>query len=80
MLKEHDFLVDRLWVLKEVKVADCISKTLHSLSITVENGLLSAALDIIKVEKIWMQDDLGAVVEKNAIRVVRKFVTETILG
>lgn len=63
VLQKHDLLVDGFRVLKEVKVADCVGKALHRLSIAVENGLLSAAFDIIKVEKIWMQDDLGAIVE-----------------
>ena len=80
VLQEHHLFVDGLGVLEEVEVADGVGEALHCLSVAVEGGLLSAALDVIKVEKVRVQDDLRAVVEKHAVRVVRQFVTESVFG
>lgn len=50
MLKKHDLFIDGLWVLEEVEVADCVGEAFHGLTIVVEDGLLSTALNIVKVE------------------------------
>ena len=80
MLQEYHLFVDGLGVLEEVEVADRVGEALHCLSVAVESGLLSAALNVVEVEKVRVQDDLRTVVEKHAVRVVRQFVTEAVFG
>ena len=71
VLEEHDLLVDGLWVIEEVELTDLVRQTLHGLAVAIEDGLLLAALDIVEVEHVWVQDNLSAVIEEHAIRVVR---------
>ena len=80
VLEEHDLLVDGLWVVEEVELADLVRQTFHGLTVAIESRLLLASLDVVEVEHIWVQDDFRAVIEEHAIRVVRQLVTESILG
>ena len=80
MLQEHYLIFDGVGVLEEIEVADRVGEALHCLPVAVHRGLFSAALDVIEVEKIWMQDDLSAVLEEHAVKVVRQFVAEAIFG
>ena len=56
-----------------------IRHTLSCLSIAVERRLLLRSLDIVKMEQVWVQDDLGAVIKKNTVAAVWEHVAETIL-
>ena len=79
MLKKHNFLVDRLWVVKEIKLINLISKAFHGLSIAVHDRLLLASLNVIEVELVRVQDNFGAVVEEYTIRAVGELVTKAVL-
>ena len=79
VLEEHHFLVDRFWIFEEIKAANLVNEALHGLSITVLNRLLFAALYVVKVEHVRMQNNLRAIVEEYSIRVVRKFIPESVL-
>lgn len=50
VLQEHDFLVDRLRVVKEVEWGDQVGDALSGLSICVNRRLLFGALNVIEVE------------------------------
>ena len=71
VLEEHDLLVDGLWVIEEVELADLVRQTFHGLTIVIESRLLLATLDVVEVEHVWVQDNLRAIIEEHAIRVVR---------
>ena len=63
MLKKHDLLVDRLWIVEEIELRDLVSDTLKRLAVAVEHRLLLGPLNVIKVEQVGVEDDLCAVVE-----------------
>jgi len=79
MLKEYDFLVYRLWVVEEIKLIDLVGQAFRGLSVVIHDGLLLGALNVVKVELVGVQDDLGAVIEEHSIRAVGEHVTESVL-
>ena len=70
MLKKHDLLVDRLWIVEEIKLGDLVSDTLKRLAVAVEHRLLLGPLNVIKVEQVCVEDDLRAVVKQDAVRAI----------
>ena len=70
MLKKHDLLVDRLWIVEEIELGDLVSDTLKRLAVAVEHRLLLGPLNVIKVEQVCVEDDLRAVVEQDAVRAI----------
>ena len=70
MLKKHDLLVNGLWIVEEIELRDLVSDTFERLAVAVEHRLLLGPLDVIEVEQVCVEDDLGAVVEKYAVRAI----------
>ncbi len=46
---------------------DLISYALSCLAVAIKSGLLLGALDVVEVELVGVQDDLGAVVEEHTV-------------
>lgn len=80
VLEEDDLLVDRLWVVEEVELGDLISDTLGRLPVAVDSWLLLGALNVVEVEEVAVEDDLGAVVKEHTVGAVGEHVAETVLG
>ena len=70
VLQENNFFVNRLRVVEEIEVRDLVGHALRRLSIAIELRLLLGALDVVKVEQVGVQDDLGAIVEEHTVRAV----------
>ena len=67
VLQKDNFFVDRLRVVEKVEVRDLISYALRRLAVAIESGLLLGSLDVVEVELVGVQDDLGAVVEEHTV-------------
>jgi len=63
VLEKDDFFVDGFRVVEKVEVRDLVGDTLSSLAIVVQDLLLLGSLDVVKVELVWVQNYLCAVVE-----------------
>lgn len=71
VLKEHHLLVDGLRVVEEVVLRDLFREGVLRLTQTVHGGgTLARPFDVVEVEQIWMQHNLGRVVKQHAVRAV----------